>query len=107
MKTCPVCEGDGYTQDEGTGIIDYSGPVAPEYSECETCHGTGFVPETPEATAPIAAIAEIVANFWPSYDASLLAALDAVNAWLVDKPEAEPYRYGSALIPVTRRVDEL
>lgn len=59
MKTCPVCEGDGYTQDEGTGIIEYSGPVAPEYSECEYCHGSGSVPDwmAPNPTTPIDAAA--------------------------------------------------
>lgn len=50
MTTCPVCEGDGYTQDMDTGWGnagpgDYDGPPAPEYSECEACHGTGRVDE--------------------------------------------------------------
>lgn len=43
MKRCPVCDGEGYTQDAGTGVIDYSGPIPPEYSECTACHGAGQV----------------------------------------------------------------
>ena len=46
MKICPVCKGEKYVLDADTGWGnagpgDYDGPPAPEYSECEYCHGSG------------------------------------------------------------------
>ena len=64
MKICPACKGEKYVLDADTGWGDagpgdYDGPPAPEYSECEYCHGSGSVPDwmAPNPTTPIDAAA--------------------------------------------------